>query len=254
MAFASISQYIKPEFPVETATESSAGFSWEYIGPDATLRANVPVIGEAWADGRGVTSWELVPSLDNSGHSTLSVSTVKSINAQGASSSTLEDTRYQIRWLPQSLPLNKHPVFAAANAANMAAMLGWERELDNVLQANYQYYDRDSNGAITGSLNTVSNTASPAYRYIRLRLLGHDTYDFFAPSWSKIGTYRGTVAPGVGSIGLKGTPAGSGFPDGWEWVKTDDSAERLGNTARWQRTETWTGALKVDYDLEDIFI
>jgi hypothetical protein len=253
MAFTNITQYLRPEFPVTSADEGSAGSEWEYIGPHADILANVPQVGDAWADGRLVTSWSLTPSIDNSGFSVLSISTQTTDNGSVATP-VLEETRTQIVWSPQALPLSKHPVFAAAVGNDRTAMLGWEAELSPENRANYSYFKRDGNGVATGALQIVTNPLSIAYKYITLRLLGHENYEFHAPTWQVVDSYRGSVAPGTGTVGVKGDPPGTGWPPGWEWVSTADSAERQGRSNRWQRTRAWTGAIKIDYDVTQIFI
>lgn len=261
MAYSNIARYTAPENPVQAATDTTVGWSWEFIGPSEVMAANIPRIGEIWGDGRPVTSFEFTPGIGNSTVSKLVVSTATSATGGGDSSGGTIGTEltdaphYTLRWIPQSLPLLKHPDFAGLSAANLGAIMSWEAELSELNRANFQYFERDENGDAKGTIKTITNPASAAYKYVALRLLGHENYVFFAPTWSKVSIYKGMTTPGVGSIGQKESPpSGSGFPSGWEWVKTDDSAEKEGRSTIWRRTETWTGARKVDYDVDQIFL
>lgn len=255
-----IAQYLSPEYPREIRSESSHGFQYRYL-VDTTAMPNLilPLVGDYWDQDLDVTQIERTPRIGGSVYDLWEVSTVRAIASTGSSigtnrEATLKEERYQIRWLPQSLPLLKHPVLAGMDAANRAAVIGWENELSEENKANFRYAPRNANGDVTGSVVSITNPSSPAYKYVKLRLLGHENYVVFAPSWSKIGIYQGEDPPPKGNIGQKETPTGDVEPPpDWEWVKTDDSAERLGLAPRWQRTETWTGAKKVDYDIDEIF-
>lgn len=256
MSFVNIARYIKPNFPVEQSSESSYGFNWEYVGPSDDIAFNKPLIGEVWADGRPVTSYELTPSLENSSVSNLSVSTVVSINGQESANLTpgIIETRFQLTWTTTSLPLRRHPEFRDMDAANLRAVIGWEQEVNEVAKANYQYYSRDADGVASGSPITVSNPDSPAYKYITLRLLGHESYNFPSPNWTKVSVYKSSTLPPLGSVGQKENPKGSGYPAEWEWIKTDFSGERIGGQNRWNVTETWSGYKHVDFDVDEIFV
>ena len=80
--------------------------------------------------------------------------------------------------------------------------------------------------------------------------------DRFLPVWQKISTYRGEDAPGVSSIGQY--VAGISVPglptdiQTYDYIKSGDSAERIGTQARWQRTEEWTGFTRVYFDIDSM--
>lgn len=254
MSFAALSAYIRPEYPQYTENEGSLGNVWHYRGPTATLVTNRPAIGDAWADGRSVRSVEYTPNLDNAAISDLIVSSVFSYTDSVTLSSSLDSTRYQIRWVPQDLPLVQHPEIAPgmADPAEKAAIFGWEAEISQALKSDRKFRDVDSNGVAYGPEYTVATTI--ALNYVKLRELGFDSYTVFLPVWTKVGVYSGTEAPGVGSAGEKETPDGSGYPSGYEWIKSADSAERIGTRAKWQRTEEWTGFVKVYYDTTALYL
>lgn len=269
MSFAALASYIRPEYPQFTEDETNIGNVWHYRGPASTLTTNKPEVGDAWADGRSVRSVEYTPNLDNSAASDLIVSTVFSYADSVTLSSTLDSERYQIRWVPHDLPLFQHPAFLPGGASDLYAaasgtpartgfadIWGWEDETDNILKGNRQYKQL-VNGVPTGSPITVA--IGGAVAYVKLRQLGFDSFTVFLPVWTKVSIYSGTEAPGTGEAGqyvaAAGVPGGldSGiatrYPD---WIKSADSAERIGNRAKWQRTEEWTGFTKVYFDSDTL--
>lgn len=274
MPFAAIASFIRPEYPQYTEDESSVGNVWQYRGPSATIVANIPAVGDAWADGRKVSSVQHTPSLDNSGYDDLIVSTVFNYVDGQTLSTTLTSERYQIRWMPQDLPLQQHPGFVPGGVSDLsdttgsgstgtnplrtgyAEIIGWEEEQDAVLKGSRKY-ERLISGQPTGDVITV--TVPGAIAYVKLRQLGYESYTVFLPVWTKVSTYTGTEVPGTGSCGQYVAAASvpgsldaaikADFPD---WIKTGDSAERIGRTAKWTRTEEWTGYPKVYYDTDTL--
>jgi len=264
MSYLNLEKYIAPESPKEQATDSSYGFSWSYVGPTADLKADKPLIGEIWADGRQVTSYELNPNIGNSTYSTLDVSTVTSTSG-GGSGGTLstgpaekQEERFSLKWTPNSVALFHHPELRNMNAANREACYGWENEVSEIAKAAYSYYPRDAEGNATSITPIVITESLPsAYKYVYLRLLDHENFNFFSPNWSRVGIYVGTNPPDGGSIGQKvaadAIPSLPEWGSEWEWVKTDDGLDQIAGKNRWQRTETWSGAKKVFYDVDEIF-
>ncbi len=268
MSFAALSSYIRPEYPQYTEDENNVGNVWHYRGPTSTLVANKPAVGDAWADGRSVRSVEYTPNLDNAAISDLIVSTVFSYADSVTLSSSLDSTRYEIRWVPQELPLVQHPEFTPGGEGTydlgedsaetptrtyLADIMGWEEEIDPILKSKSQYRPI-INGAMAPSVYQATD-ASVAYIY--LRKLGFDSYTVFLPAFSKVSVYSGTQAPGTGACGQRitpGTKPDSSAPDGYEWVKSADSAERVGNRAKWQRTEEWQGFKTVYFDSDEVFV
>lgn len=262
-----IKQFLSPEYPKESRSESSQGLQYRYMIDSDVLALdtfNLPRVGDLWDLGLDSTDVQFTPKIGGSRFDLLEVSTVRSVSSSGSTIGTnrkakLVEERYQLRWLPNSLPLLKHPSFVGIDAQNRADIIGWENELNEEVKANFGYSPRDSEGNVTSAVVITLDPGTYAYEYVRLRMLGHENYNFFAPNWSIIGEYEGEETPGVGSIGQK-VDAGDipGLPQDliaaeWEWVKTDDSPERQGKAPRWTRTQTWTGARKVDYDVDQIF-
>lgn len=269
MSFAAIASYIRPEYPQYTEDESSIGNVWHYRGPSATLVSNRPAIGDAWADGRSVRSVEYTPSLDNSAASDLIISTVFSYADSVTIASSLDSERYQIRWVPQDLPLQQHPEFLPGASSDLGAtggtpsrtgradIFGWESEDDPDLKGARQYRPYNTGTGLVGATRTVA--VGGAIAFVKLRQLGFDSFTVFLPVWTKVSVYSGTVAPGTGEAGqyvaAASVPGGldagikARYPD---WIKSADSAERIGTRAKWQRTEEWTGFTKVYFDTDTL--
>lgn len=262
MSFAAIAAYLRPEYPQYTADEQSLGNVYQYRGPTATILPNRPNVYDAWADGRSVRSVEFTPNIDNSAYSDLIVSTVFNFTQGETISSELESERYQIRWVPNDQPLEQHPQFLPGGSSDLNALagtpsrtgradiLGWELEEDPDLKGTRQYKPIVG-GVVTSTARTV--TVGGAVAYVKLRQLGFDSFTVFLPVWTKISVYTGTVTPGTGQAGqYAASPSGSGYPSGYQWIKSGDTAERIGTKAKWQRTEEWTGFTKVYFDTDTL--
>jgi hypothetical protein len=260
MSFAAIAAYLRPEYPQYTADEQSLGNVYQYRGPTATILANRPNVGDAWADGRAVRSVEYTPGIDNSGYSDLIVSSVYNIAETETISSEFESERYQIRWVPNDQPLVQHPEFLPGGTFDLSEVFtdsrtgyeevnGWELEEDVSLKRQYKY-KRIISGQSTGSAIDMTPASTQFAKY---RLLGFDSFTVFLPVWTKVSVYSGTVAPGTGAAGqYAATPSGSGYPSGYQWIKSADTAERIGTKAKWNRTEEWTGFKKVYFDTDSL--
>lgn len=260
MSFAAIAAYLRPEYPQYTADEQSMGNVYQYRGPTATILANVPAVGTAWADGRAVRSVEYTPSIDNSGYSDLIVSSVYNIAETETLSSELESERYQIRWVPNDQPLVQHPAFLPGGASDLNVVVGgrtgreeihgWELEENSTLKAARKYRKIEMGQPVAPDI-TIGQGGAIAY--VKLRQLGFDSFTVFLPVWTKVSVYSGTVAPGTGAAGqYAATPSGSGYPSGYQWIKSADTAERIGTKAKWNRTEEWTGFKKVYFDTDSL--
>ena len=260
MSFAAIAAYLRPEYPQYTADEQSLGNVYQYRGPTATILANRPNVYDAWADGRSVRSVEFTPNIDNSAYSDLIVSTVFNFTQGETISSELESERYQIRWVPNDQPLAQHPAFLPGGTYDLGQVFtgsrtgyeevnGWELEEDVSLKRQYQY-KLIKLGQPTGEAIDMTENSR---KFARYRLLGFDSFTVFLPVWTKISVYTGTVAPGTGQAGqYAASPSGSGYPSGYQWIKSGDTAERIGTKAKWQRTEEWTGFTKVYFDTDTL--
>lgn len=257
MSYSAIASYIRPGFPRAYANDSQSGNTWQYRGASSTISANAPAIGEAWADGSPVVSTEIFEISADSAISELVVTTAVSASYGGVLGTPyVEETVYESDWRPVALPLEVHPAFRAGGTYAMDEtarkhLLGWRAEQDPALRAARKYKALDSNGTPTGAEITISGSA---LALIKLLEVGVEEYVDYMPIWRKRSYYRGSSAPGIGTIGQKtSTPSGSGYPSGYEWVKSRDTAQRIGRSSRWRRDEEWEGAVKVWADLDEVF-
>jgi hypothetical protein len=260
---AALAPYLQKEYPKFSQNEGSEGRTYLYRYPNTGGRSK-PAIGDLWADGLPLTSIEETPSLDNSGYNELNVSTVYSVSGGGPETTTVEEVRYQIRWNPTQLPLIRHSYFQPGKTGDLFTaiggkkpiedVIGWEYEQNPNLKADRKYQKLNSDGTPSGTITTISTAQVIAF--IKLRQLGFDSYTEFTPTWQKVSIYRGQDAPGVGAIGQY--VAGSSVPElpsdleTFDYIKSGDSAERIGTQSRWQRTEEWTGFTRVYFDTDSM--
>ena len=264
MAFATIAGLLLDGYPKQRYSQTSQGNSYRYQGDYATLNANRPATGEVWADTRFVSGVEFY-RIGRSDWGEMIVETDVQTGTTTAISTVLESTRYQITWELNDLPLEQHPAFIPGGASDLFAaaatvsgvparkhiddVFGWENEPSTVLRGAFKYVSILANGNPGPEVTLTGG----ALAYAKLRLLGQQTVPAFLPVWSKIGTYNGTDAPGVGTIGqYTATPDGTGYPTGYQWVKIQDDAERIGRKTRWDRAERWRGYVKVWLDIDTL--
>jgi hypothetical protein len=255
MPHATLAPYLRPGHPKERADESAIGNIYFYRAPTATIDANKPAIGDAWADSRPVVATEVFEISDASGYSDLVVITQVSFSASGVIGTTLEEIEYELDWRPLVKPLEVHPKFQtggtyALDTTARKHIIGWKAELDPDLKSQRKYKALDSDGAPSGTTTTISGNA---LEFIKFYEIGVEEWIDYMPVWRKRSIYKGSSAPGTGAIGAKGTPSGSGYPSGYEWVKSRDSAQRFGRATKWRRDEEWEGAKVVYVDKTDIY-
>lgn len=261
MAYTDFSPFLRPGSRVYQQNEGSRGTNYEYRWNNVETPLSTPLVGELWEDGRLVTSVNRREKLDNSDIDELSLSTIYSFTAGGPEETTLEEERYQIRYNPTQLPLIRHIYFQPGSDGDLFSgvlrpikdVIGWEYEQNPQYKADRKYQQLGSDGNPTGPVITITDTA--AINYIKLRQLGFDSFTEFTPVWSRISVYRGELPPAVDSIGQY--VAGASVPElpseieFYDYIKSGDSAERIGNQARWHRSEEWTGFSRVYFDKDD---
>lgn len=255
MPYTTLAPFLRPGHPKEIESESSEGNEYEYRTTTSVIVANKPTVGDAWADGRPVV---FVRSFEISGASEISdllVVTAVNFTAGGTISPTVEETIYENHHRPILKPLEVHPKFQtggtyALDTTARKHILGWKAEVDPDLKSQRKYKALDSDGVASGTTTTISGNA---LEFIKFLEIGVEEWTDYMPVWRKRSLYRSTSAPGINAIGVKGTPAGSGYPTGYEWVKSKDDAQRQGRSTKWQRDEEWEGAKVVYVDKTDIY-
>jgi len=256
-------------YPRARYSQTSEGQSYHYRGDYTLLSTNRPATGDIWEDGRFVSGVEFY-RIGRSGLAELIVETDLQVGTTTAIATTLESTRYQCTWELNDLPLEQHPAFVPGGASDLFAaaatvsgvparkhiddVFGWENEPSTVLRGSFKY----TSILATGQPGPEVTLTGGALAFAKFRLLGQQTVPAFLPVWSKIGTYNGTNAPGVGVIGqYTATPSGTGYPEvttgvGYQWIKIQDDSERVGRRSRWDRSERWRGYVKVWLDIDTL--
>lgn len=268
MSYSSLDAYLLPGYPREREDDRSVGNVYVYRIPAATYATNKPVINEVWADGRPVKSLE-ADKLSLSGYVEATVTTGLTFAPSDPITTEQEgDPRYELRWVPNDLPLRQHPAFLPGGDSDLGAtasgsptrthradVIGWEYEIDEALRSQRKYKLRDSNGNAYGSEITLTGGA---LAYAKLREIGFESYTVHTPLWMRFTRYRGTETPGVDTIGQY--VAAASVPElpadivsaGWQFIKTQDDAVRAGVSLTWERTESWQGFKKVYYDVDTL--
>lgn len=275
MAHENIAHRISPEYPKFTDTESQIGNEYRYTGEAALIEANKPESGDTWEDGRTVTEVKMTPSLGNSGWHELFVSTLYARTATKAENDNLPiEIRYRLTGQVSQVELAQHPDFMPGGPSDLYTTpitsgtltarpvvfcMLWENEPSAEARAQGKFYRRDADG------NAIDTTpilvpAGGARTYVQLRLLSFTTKDVYNPVWEKIGIYRGDQPPSSGTWGqyiASSDPLLAKVPTATktqypQWIKSGDDVERVGNKARWSRTERATGYVVVYFDVDDI--
>lgn len=261
--------YLQQGYPRWVESESQRGNEYLYRYPSASLTK--PEVGDVWADSRTLTSVDETPLLDGSSYNELRCSTVRSFSGGGASGSTLEDTSYQLRWFAKQLPLVQHPQFVPGGTSDLYSnnvtyggvtakpkthLAEWENEPNQTVKWSRSYNPKLPDGTPSGAA-AVTIDSGAALAYIKLRELGFDSFDVYLPVWSKVSIYSGVTAPDGGDLGeyVAGTSVPGPLPtalEGYEYIKTQDDVERVGEKAKWRRTEAWTGYPMVFFDKDSL--
>lgn len=201
-----------------------------FQGTTADLAAFAPDYG-ADMDGYKVREWTLKTNV-NGGLSTLT------IHLDNLSTS---DPEYEVEWVEVQKDLLTHPRYNSGGTKPLSdddrtALEIWRNEPRWSLKKAFQYDDN-------GTIRTLSSNAQDFAKKI---LAGTDSYVVYAPVVRKK-SYSITRPP-TGQCGTRQTPpALSGYPPGYQWIKTGD--RRLYTGGRWERYEEWTGVDRVDNDI-----
>lgn len=282
MAAEYLNEYLEPEYPKIENLEASYRTTLKYIGPYDDLLFELPAYDEKWGNYRGrVTSSKLepVPGRDNYGRLDVVVEErfeevdeddLAEEEGEGEGEEepepepdpentgqfgTARGYSYEVEWVMFQRSLFEHPAFRPGgggtyelSSKDKADIEAWQQEPNTELQAIYKY--EQTWGTSTGAVFELSDNAKKLAMGLEM---GIETWEDYSPVIRKITTYAGGP-PRSSTAGTKENgPSFAGKPAGYEWRKTADSAVRGGGSARWDRSEEWTGATKVLYDKESIF-
>lgn len=242
MAAESILTYLKPNFPKKGVNGGTYSTQLEYVGPYSTLEAAAPAIGAAWGDYEGAADTVTIEPI--SGTIPLKASLVVNMTrtyeagSSGSTPGAAKEATHEVEWTAVQRPLVEHPVFRTTGA--------WP--LDATAHELIAAWENDKTPANRAALS------SSAEKYAQGIDLGIRTYDDFAPILIRTTSYI-NGPPGTSDAGSKGgAPAGfPNLPSGYEWVKSADRSLKAGKRNKWERSEQWTGAIKVLVDKDEIY-
>jgi hypothetical protein len=252
-----LSDYLRPDYPRTIVGQGGIRKVYLYRGPTSTLEPLIPLRNSAF-EGSEVASTSFEP-VGTSAYSDLIVETFIGENGEDTLiTGQITDNQYpffEIEWVQVEKSLRQHPAFAAFDETDWNELDQWEKETDTAARSAFQYYNRDSAGEVTGSIQTLGSGTDSQQTYAGLRLKGVEAFLDFAPVARKTSRYRGSTMPTAGDAGQKivGDPF-TGVPAGYEWLKTADRISKQGvATVEWLRQEEWTGARTILLDKDEIF-
>lgn len=260
MSYAAIVNYQVPGSPEDIKDVTGALKRFVYRKDSSTLTTNRPAAGDDW-NGLEVRRTSLVQV----GRSTTWELTVDAANDDAAPStlgsaavSNQEFPVLELDFEPVERSLRQHPGFSSFVEADFQALDLWIAETDSEQRRIFKYWKRDSEGAKTGTIQTLSTTISPVntqQQFASLYLLGVETYTDYAPVARKTSLYKGTGKPTSADIGqvIVGDPF-TGVPSGYTWLKRADRAVKQGRGFTWTRVEEWIGAREILVDKDEIFL
>lgn len=259
MSYATIVGMLVPGSPEQVTDVSGDYVVYRYRGITATLVSNRPAYNAAW----GASSEYAVRAvrgptrLERGTHSEMIVE-VATLSVGGSTQVTNNEyPAYEIDYVTVENDLLAHPAFAGFSAAERHQCKQWREEVDDTARSAFQYWNRDKDGAVTGSIQTLGTGASPTKSqqdWAAMILQGIESYQDFNPVARKTSLYQGEAAPAVSDIGSKlgGSPF-AGVPSGYEWLETGDAARKQGGGFTWTRVQEWKGARKVKVDVDTIY-
>lgn len=247
--------YIKHGYPKDGVDTAGQRKIYVMVGPTATLTPLRPALRSAF-DGAPVDKTN-IESLAKPTYCEMTVETFIPYTQATAQITDNQYPYYEIDWIQVEKNLRQHPAFDALTAEDWVGLDQWEKETDTGARFAFQYYKRDNDGAVTGSVQTLTGSSTTgAQAYATLRLLGVESFLDFSPVARKTSKYQGNSAPATSDAGQKaGGDPFTGVPAAYEWLKTADRSSKQGtNSNDWIRQEEWTGARKILLDKDDLFL
>ena len=164
---------------------------------------------------------------------------------------------YEIEWVSSTRSIREHPSLSGYTAADWATLEAWEAETDTAARQSLQFYKRDKENQVIGTIQTLDSTNSPGASLQDVALLvlrGIASYTDFHPVARKTSLFQGSDKPTSGDAGLViGGDPFSGVPSGYSWRKTAHRDTKQGQGFRWTRVEEWEGATDWLVDRDNIF-
>lgn len=256
-----IGDYLLPGYPEKIRDRTGEFWSYIYRGPKTTLEAAEPAYGDEWPASSGLTvRISRINYLEDADYAELTVES--GYDGTPGTLTTGEVTNnefpfYEVTWTAFEKSLRAHPAFADFTDEMWQSIDDWLAETDSDQRRQFKYYKRDSNDQPTGSVQTLSATASPdnsPQDFAALWLAGVQSFIDYLPVARKTSVFEGQTKPVSGGCGQKivGDPF-TGVPSGYEWQKTADTATKQGRGYRWTKVEEWQGAKTILLDVDEIF-
>jgi hypothetical protein len=251
----SVTDYLKPGFPIDSNNGDSDSLRLEYIGDKTALEGYRPDYGDTWETYEGRVSMSEIQPTENPDIVTLVVEVSSPPDLAESTTGEAQEISYEIEWVAVSRGLQEHPAFRVGGTGQYALINqdasdieNWRNELDPTLKSVFKY-----NAIRADGVPDETELTSNAKLFATGILQGVETWDDYAPVLRKTTTLIG--GPGATSeAGQKDEPAVfPGKPIGYEWLKTADRSVTQGGRKRWQKIEEWTGAKKVLVDKDEIF-
>jgi hypothetical protein len=251
----SVTDYLKPGFPIDSNNGDSDSLRLEYIGDKTALEGYRPNYGDTWETYDGRVSMSEIQPTENPDIVTLVVEVSSPPDLAESTTGEAQEISYEIEWVPVSRNMLEHPEFrVGGEGAHKLAVYDvtdieyWRNELKADLKQVFKYAR-----SLEGGGTYVAELSGSAKLFATGILQGIEEYSDYAPVLRKTTTLIG--GPGATSeAGQKDEPAVfPGKPIGYEWLKTADRSVTQGGRKRWQKIEEWTGAKKVLVDKDEIF-
>jgi len=251
----SVTDYLKPGFPVDSNTGDRDSLRLEYIGSKTDLEGYRPDYGDDWESYPGRVSMSEIQPTENANIVTLIVEVSSPPDLTESTTGEAQEISYEIDWVAVSRSMLEHPQFRvggegvnALTKQDVIDIENWKNETDPTLKAAFKYNAIRADGVPDETL-----LESSAQLFATGILQGFEEYEDYAPVLRKTTTLIG--GPGATTqAGQKDEPAVfPGKPTGYEWLKTADRSVTQGGRKRWQKIEEWTGAKKVLVDKDEIF-
>lgn len=155
------------------------------------------------------------------------VSEVKSETPDAGENDVPTSTTKELTWQQVEKPLLSHPdAYPDVRGVDIEA---WKNEPDIDLKKDYQY------ATPTGNISL----SAAAVNFAKLIEKGVESYLAFSPVFSITRVWP--KRPASGGCGKRGNPTLTGYPAGYEYLKTADTVVQNADLT-WNQTEQWTGA------------
>lgn len=131
----------------------------------------------------------------------------------------------------------ERPIMAREDFSGYQDQIERWRTAPQELREGYKYYDDN------GDEQDLEGKGLEAAKLIRK---GIEAYLVFHPVVTVTKTYSGRPSDYGRDIGKRCRPSESGYPGGYDYLKTADRLSRSQDGETWTRVEQWTGAKEAD--------